>query len=565
MLAVDDSSAAPEEPEQEAGIGLSARLKALARMIQIGHARSGRDGFSEKLLTDAEDVLARAGERMRLSSSHTVVVLAGGTGSGKSSLFNRLAGADLSTVGVTRPVTRQAHACVWGQEGSGAILDWLDVPPRYRFSRASALDSGEDDLAGLVLLDLPDHDSVMSHASGLVDHLVNRADVMIWVLDPQKYADGAVHRRFLIPLASHSDVLAVVLNQSDLLDPAQVDDCLADLRRLLDTESLHEVAVLVTSAITGAGLEDLRKLLVDGVAARQAAAARISDDVNDAVARFEPYAADADAPASVSSARKAALTSKLTAAAGVSAICDALRGARELRAIDFVGWPVAWFFQRLTGRDPIRKVRLGLLWNDLRSITAGPAGAQQAEIDNALTELGDELAASLPKPWSNTVRAAVRSRADDIPAAVGSAIGDALPAEDGILWWWRLAGLWQGLLLGAASIGIAWLVLIVVFGVFHAAAGMPALFSKVGLLPWIGAGTAIVLVLGAWTSWATLRLVRTSAADESIRVTADVKNKIAAVSGEMVVMPAEQELSEMTRYREETAIAARGVKQDPAR
>ena len=35
-----------------------------------------------------------AGERLRLSSSHTVVALAGGTGSGKSSLFNKIACAD---------------------------------------------------------------------------------------------------------------------------------------------------------------------------------------------------------------------------------------------------------------------------------------------------------------------------------------------------------------------------------------------------------------------------------------------------------------------------------------
>ena len=38
--------------------GLSARLMALARMIQIGSARSGRNGFSKKLLGDAEEVLA---------------------------------------------------------------------------------------------------------------------------------------------------------------------------------------------------------------------------------------------------------------------------------------------------------------------------------------------------------------------------------------------------------------------------------------------------------------------------------------------------------------------------
>src|SRR5262249_15920645 len=149
-----------------------------------------------------------AGDRMRLSSTHTVVALAGGTGSGKSSLFNKIAGADFSTVGVTRPVTAEAHACVWGEGGSRAILDWLKVPARYRDSRSSALDVGEDDLAGLVLLDMPDHDSVMNLAGTRVDELVSMADVMIWVLDPQKYADAAVHRRFLVPMAGHAAVIA---------------------------------------------------------------------------------------------------------------------------------------------------------------------------------------------------------------------------------------------------------------------------------------------------------------------------------------------------------------------
>ena len=154
---------------------LSARLSALARLVQIGSARSGADGISRDLLDDADALLARAGQRLRLSSEHTVVALAGGTGSGKSSLFNRLAGADFSTVGVTRPVTREVHACVWGVAGSGSLLEWLGVPRRYRYARASALDSGEDGMNGLVLLDMPDHDSVMAHASDQVDHLVELA------------------------------------------------------------------------------------------------------------------------------------------------------------------------------------------------------------------------------------------------------------------------------------------------------------------------------------------------------------------------------------------------------
>ncbi len=557
--------APPAPTEQQITAGLSARLVALARMIQIGSARRGRNAFSKKLLADAEEVLGRAGERMRLSSSHTVVVLAGGTGSGKSSLFNRLAGADLSTVGVTRPVTRDAHACVWGEAASGPILDWLDVPARYRYLRASALDSGEDDLAGLVLLDLPDHDSVMTHAGELVDQLVNMADVMVWVLDPQKYADAAVHRRFLVPMAGHSDVLAVVLNQSDLLDSAQVDDCAADLRRLLDFEDLHEVPILVTSAVSGAGLAELRQLLGDGVAARRAAATRISADLDGVISRFKPYAGDASAAASgVRAASKTRLADRLAGAAGVSAISDALRSARELRAVDFVGWPVAWFVQRLSGRDPIRKVRLGMLWNDLRSVTAGPAGAQQAEVDNALTDLGGELADELPKPWSQTVRTAVRSRADEIPAAVGSAIGEALPAEDSVVWWWRLAGLWQGLLLGTAAVAIVWLVLVIVFGIFHADAGVPQLLSDTGALPWIGAGAVAALGLGAATASVCMRLVASTAEHENTQVTADMRDRIAGVADEMVIVPAEQELSEFNRYREEVRIASGDAGTAPA-
>ncbi len=275
------------------GPGLSGRLTALARLIQIGSARSGAAGFSKKLLNDTEELLARAGERLRLSANHTVVALAGGTGSGKSLLFNRLAGADFSPVGVTRPITRDAHACVWGVAGAGPLLEWLGVPRRYRYARSSALDRGEQALAGLVLLDLPDHDSVVTAASGQVDRLVGLADLMVWVLDPQKYADAAVHRRFLVPLAGHAEVVAVVLNQCDLLTEEQIEDCISDLRRLLDSEGLHEAPILVTSAVTGAGLPELRKLLTETVSQRTAATARISADVDGVVAKFAPYV-DAD-------------------------------------------------------------------------------------------------------------------------------------------------------------------------------------------------------------------------------------------------------------------------------
>jgi GTP-binding protein EngB required for normal cell division len=266
------------------------RLAALTELTRIGTAR--KDGFDKDLLADADALLRRSGERMRMSATHTVVALAGGTGSGKSSLFNALAGANFSPAGVTRPTTRHSHACVWGMDGAAPLLDWLSVQRRHRYARASALDEGETSLDGLLLLDLPDHDSVVSGSAALVDRLVKLADMMIWVLDPLKYADAAVHERYLVPLAGHASVTAVVLNQADTLIPEEVADCENDLRRLLDAEGLTETQVLVTSATTGAGLDELRSVLAQAVAARRAISDRIAADIDALLERFAIYAGD---------------------------------------------------------------------------------------------------------------------------------------------------------------------------------------------------------------------------------------------------------------------------------
>ena len=271
---------------------LPARLASLQELTKIGSARTGSEGFSQELLTEAEALLRRSGERMRMSASHTVVALAGGTGSGKSSLFNALAGANFSPAGVTRPTTKHSHACVWGMEGAAPLLDWLGVQRRHRYARASALDEGEASLTGMLLLDLPDHDSVVTGSAALVDRLVKMADMLVWVLDPLKYADASVHRRYLVPLAGHASVTTVVLNQVDTLSPDQVADCETDLRRLLDAEGLTETQVLVTSATTGTGLDELRRVLAGAVAARRAAAERIAADIDALLERFAVYAGD---------------------------------------------------------------------------------------------------------------------------------------------------------------------------------------------------------------------------------------------------------------------------------
>ena len=576
-----------------AGRGLARRLTALARLLQIGQARKGPDGFGTGLLDDTQRLLTQADQRLRLSGNHTVVALAGGTGSGKSALFNQLSGADFSPVGVTRPATRDAHACVWGVAGSGPLLDWLGVAPRRRYARSSALERGEEAMTGLILVDLPDHDSVVTGSTSQADRLVGLTDLMIWVLDPQKYADAAVHRRYLVPLAGHSEVIAVVLNQADRLTPQQAEDCLADLRRLLDSEDLQDVPVLMTSAKTGEGLDELRKMLTNAVSARRAAQARISADVDDLARRWAPFGAgpvlagpalagtglagtglagegtaggraDSAGPGTDSPAGPwhlspdliSGLVEAFSRAAGVAAVGESLQRARELRALDYVGWPLGWLAERITGRDPARKIRRSRLWEELRSVTAGPSGAQQAEIDNALTVVADAASQPLPAPWSRTTREAARSRAREIPAALGTVMGQALPAEDHIAGWWRLVGALQGLLLGCVIVGLAWIAVIIAFGAVQVAGSAPPrLFSDLALLPWIALIIAAILLLGWLAAAGAMNRVQLAAAAEREQVEDQMRDQMAVTAQEMVIQPIEDELAELDRFRTELRAA----------
>ncbi|GGO81503.1 GTPase [Nonomuraea cavernae] len=256
------------------GPSLDSRLAALLEAAELGEGR-----LPEEAVSGARAVAERAGVRRDLSVAHTVVALAGATGSGKSSLFNALAGEQVAVVGVTRPTTSAAQAALWDGAGAGPLLDWLDIFERHTAAPSPA---ATGDLSGLILLDLPDHDSIRLSHRLEVDRLVELVDLLVWVVDPQKYADAALHERYLRPLARHRDVMVVVLNQIDRLPPDAVQRCLDDLRRLLDEDGLSGVPLLAASARTGVGVDRLHALLDERVSEHVSWAARVSADVSTA-------------------------------------------------------------------------------------------------------------------------------------------------------------------------------------------------------------------------------------------------------------------------------------------
>ncbi len=95
------------------GSDLGGRIEALQAAVEAARGR-----LDDEVVDAAQEIVDRAGGRLRLSADHTVVAIAGATGSGKSSTFNALTGLELSAVGVRRPTTSWATACVWGTDGA---------------------------------------------------------------------------------------------------------------------------------------------------------------------------------------------------------------------------------------------------------------------------------------------------------------------------------------------------------------------------------------------------------------------------------------------------------------
>jgi GTPase Era involved in 16S rRNA processing len=507
---------------------LADRLSALDEALELARGR-----LDSGVVAEAERVAAKAGERLRLGATHTVVALAGATGSGKSSLFNALAGSDVSQVGMRRPTTGVAHAAVWGSQDAGALLDWLDVPRRH------AVDSGRDAaLDGLVLLDLPDVDSVEQRHRLEADRLVERVDLLVWVLDPQKYADAVVHDRYLAPLAGHADVVLVVLNQIDRLSSAARAGCLADLSRLLDADGLRGVPVVPASARTGEGLPILRTELARRVSAKRAATARLAADL-DAVAEMMG-AGCRGASEGVGRREHEVLVDALTDAAGAEQVVDAVDRNHRLRARQATGWPFTRWVSRLRP-DPARRLGLRATPSELvRTSLAGPSGVQRARVDSALRQLSDQASTGLAEPWPDVVRAATTRRRAELPDLLDRAVGGADLEIGRRPGWWRLVGVLQLLLALVVLTGLLWLGALFVLAWLQlprpptpeiGVVPLPTVLLLGGIV-----GGLLVALLSRWMSGMG---ARRSAA----RARRRIQERVAAVADEAVVGPVQRELS----------------------
>ncbi|MFJ2560571.1 MULTISPECIES: GTPase [unclassified Streptomyces] len=452
--------ASPGDSEAHTPIGgayggpLRVRLDALGELVGLSRTR-----VEGAVLAEAGRVLDEAAARQRLSSRHTVVAIAGATGSGKSTLFNALAEVPISETGLRRPTTSAPIACTWS-DGAAGLLDRLAIPGRLR-RRPLAGGDGDEELHGLVLVDLPDHDSAVVRHRDQVDRVLALVDAVIWVVDPEKYADAALHERYLRPLAGHAEITFVVLNQIDRLPGDAADQVLDDLRRLLDEDGMAlgehgepGATVLAVSALTGQGVGELRDLLGRFVQERGAAALRLTADVDAAAVKLRS-AYVAEGRAGLGERSREQFTDRLAWAVGAVAAGQTAEREWHRNAGRACGTP--W-------------LRLWRWYEKTRTPGGGGTPAAPAVVEDELTArqrveqavrtVVEEASAGLPEPWAHSVREAAVRGAEGLPEELDELAVTAgpPPGRPPRPAWWPVAVLAQASMTLLQIFGALWLV-----------------------------------------------------------------------------------------------------------
>ncbi|MGO9571109.1 MAG: GTPase [Desulfomonilaceae bacterium] len=199
-----------------------------------------RDSFVQKT-----QVLLR---KARQQGEVLYVGILGGTGVGKSTLINALARDDISDSSDKRPFTD--HAVVYRHRDTPRGLEEISALIR---DNDAVHDS--DIIKDLVLLDLPDFDSIEQDNRTAVLEILSCLDSVVWVVSPEKYAD-AVFYGFVGQTLINRENFTFVLNKADELieedavDPhSKLKEVLGDFTfRLKHEAGIEQPRVFILSA-----------------------------------------------------------------------------------------------------------------------------------------------------------------------------------------------------------------------------------------------------------------------------------------------------------------------------
>lgn len=426
---------------------------AAADLDQI--ATAAASDIAPQTLERIRELIDVTSDRSEIDPTWCVIGMLGGTGAGKSSLVNALAGGEVVRAGVLRPTTNEPCAVLPRGRAPKELLGWLGVSRRV---------DAPGDLAGeTAIIDLPDIDSVEVSHGEVAGRLASRVDALVVVVNPQKYADARLHDEWLARLRSSHASVTVVLTHIDTLGQDERASIEADLRRLLDARGLAGASIVAVSPVTGEGIDILAAHLaresarVSGQAIRaRAALAEAARLVRDAVGVSGTIrGVETEGMASDLAVEAADL-------AGAPVIAEAV-AASTLRAGRRVGgWlPLRWLAR--VGVDPLRRLHLGEE-NSQESATTPTLPTRCASDDAAFANaVRREVAArsvGRPDRWRGLLIERALSGANDVPAAAHRELSANLRVSAAPPLAARVFGAAQLVAWLCVLIGAAWIVLV---------------------------------------------------------------------------------------------------------
>lgn len=519
------------------GVPPSQAAERLIGLKQAVEAAIGR--LSEEILEPVREVIQKAEGRLARSTDLTVVALAGATGSGKSSLFNALTGMELAGVSVRRPTTSWTLACAWGSNGAAELLDWMEIPKEHRVMRSEGIDahSGDDQLDGLILLDLPDHDSIeMAHQLEMA-RLVEYADLVIWVLDPQKYADAAIHESYLRPMSGHKDTTLVVLNQIDRIPFEMRRRAIGDLQQIIAAGGLDGVTVVGVSATRGDGVDALRQELANRVRQKDASRRRLAADFFDAAQEMAKAGGSQTLPGFAEEDR-IKLIEEVVLAAGVDGVSDAMSVSLRKSVARVTNWPpLRWLGRAFRG--------------PLTEIASQSQSVQRAELNQSIRDFAEKASLDASQQWTDVVSAASTARREQIADSLDKTLGESV-ADFKVPMWARVFGYVQLVIFLVAIFAVGWWT-----------AGQFVELPDVGYPKTLwGFDTELVVAFDGLATGLVLAVVgrmlaRTAASKRSKDFSVGLDTKLISVVDQEIVEPVQAVLDGYERYRSGLAIAMR--------
>lgn len=152
-----------------------------------------------------------------------VVGFFGGTGVGKSTLLNRLAGEPIARTGVERPTSREVT--VYAHES----VKIERLPEDMPLDKVKIAHHRNANRRGILWVDMPDIDSVEHANRELVLAWLPHIDVLIYVVSPERYRDDRGWHLLLEHSRDHAWLF--VMNQWDQGHEAQLQDFTAQLQQ----------------------------------------------------------------------------------------------------------------------------------------------------------------------------------------------------------------------------------------------------------------------------------------------------------------------------------------------